>query len=277
MGYDGPKFFGAGFKEGGGQRPMLDLIDQTLEAFFRATVPLGAEDVDVSFEAPDREWSAKLNRPTVNLFLWDIRRSVDRARTGMEELERGGRLVRRLALPRVELQYLVTAWTADHGDERALLAGLMRAILAHHEIPRQFVAEALGELPPLTMLMPRSGEEHVDVFKALEGQLKPAIGVVVVTAVDTDVYTPAGPPAEVFETRLSRRDGDGVIDTVRRVAGEITDPAAVGARVVTPHGATRVNGAGRFLVAARAGDDLVIESDPPRHVTVPPAGGIRVE
>jgi hypothetical protein len=81
----------------------------------------------------------------------------------------------------------------------------------------------------------------------------------------------------VFETRLSRRDGDGVIDAVRRVAGEISDPAAVGARVVTPRGATHVNGAGRFLVAARAGDELVIESDPPRHVTVPPAGGIRVE
>jgi hypothetical protein len=256
---------------------MLDLIDQTLEAFFRATVPLGAEDVDVSFEAPDREWSAKLNRPTVNLFLWDIRRSADRARAGVEELERDGRLVRRLALPRVELRYLVTAWTADHGDERALLAGLMRAILAHHEIPHQFVAEPLGELPPLTMIMPRSGEEHVDVFKALEGQLKPGISMVVFAAVDTEVYTPAGPPAEVFETRLSRRGDDGVIDAVRLVAGELADPAAIGARVVTPRGTARVNGAGRFLVAAQAGDDIVIESDPPRHVTVPPAGGVRVE
>ena len=67
---------------------MLDLIDESLEAFFRATVPLDSTDVDVSFEPPEREWSAKLNRPTVNAFLWDIRRSTHRARTGMEALER---------------------------------------------------------------------------------------------------------------------------------------------------------------------------------------------
>jgi hypothetical protein len=258
---------------------MLDLIDQTLEAFFRATVPLSAEDVDVSFEAPDRDWSAKLNRPTVNLFLWDIRRSAGHARAGVEEVEHEGRLVRRMALPRVELRYLVTAWTADHGDERALLAGLMRTILAHRDVPTQFVAERLRELPPLAILMARSGEEHLDLFKALEGQLKPGISVEVVAAVDTDVYTPAGPPAEVFETRLAFR-GDGprpIVDAVRQVAGEVADPAAVGAVVVSPHGATTVNGAGRFLIAAKPGEEITIETDPPRHVTVPPAGGIRVD
>ena len=37
-------------------RPVLDLIDTTLEAFFRATVPLNAQDVDVSFEPPERDW-----------------------------------------------------------------------------------------------------------------------------------------------------------------------------------------------------------------------------
>ena len=112
---------------------MLDLIDQTLEAFFRATVPLSAQDVDVSFEAPDREWSAKLNRPTVNLFLWDIRRSTDRARTGVEELERDGRLVRRLALPRVELRYLVDG--LDRGPRRR--AGPARRADADDPRPRR--------------------------------------------------------------------------------------------------------------------------------------------
>ncbi len=102
---------------------MLDLIDTSLEAFFRATVPLSAQDVDVSFEPPDRDWSAKLTRPTVNLFLWDIRRSSERARAGVEEVERDGGSCAGMALPRVELRYLVTAWTSDHGDERALLAG----------------------------------------------------------------------------------------------------------------------------------------------------------
>ena len=178
----------------------------------------------------------------------------------------------------MELRYLVTAWTADHGDERALLAGLMRSLLAHRDVPLQFVAEPLRAVGPLSLIMARSGEQHLDVVQALDGQLKPGISMVVVASVDTDVYTPAGPPVEVFETRLSfHGDGYGpAVEETRRVAGEIADAAAVGARVISPRGAAIVDPTGRFLVAARAGDEIVIQTDPPRVVTVPTTGGVRV-
>lgn len=257
---------------------MLNQIDASLEAFLRATVPLSAEDVDVAFEPPDRDWSAKLNRPTVNLFLWDIRKSAGRARTGVEDIERDGRLVRRLALPRVELRYLVTAWTSDHGDERALLSGLMRSILAHGQIPGTYVPEQIAELPPLAMYMPSTGEDQVDVFKALEGQLKPGINLVVVTAVDIDAFTPAGPPTETFEVSVSdltSRDA-APMSTLRRIAGEIADPTAIGVRVVTPNGSAVVNAAGRFLVAGRGGDELTVLTDPPQVHVIPHEGGIRI-
>ena len=172
---------------------MLDLIDQSIECFLRATVPLSATDIDVSFKPPDREWGAKLTRPTVNVFLWDIRKSSARARSGMEELERNGRTVRRVALPVIELRYIVTAWTSDHGDERALLGGLMRSILSHSELPREFLPHGLADVRPPTILMARAGEEHVDVFKALEGQLKPGINMIVATEVDIGRDQPVGP------------------------------------------------------------------------------------
>ena len=50
---------------------MLHLLDETLEAFLRAEVPLPARQVDVSFAAPDSEWGAAVTKPTVNLFLWE--------------------------------------------------------------------------------------------------------------------------------------------------------------------------------------------------------------
>jgi hypothetical protein len=258
-------------------RPVLDLIDTTLEAFFRATVPLSAQDVDVSFEPPERDWSAKLTRPTVNAYLWDIRRSTDRSRTGVEEIQRDGRLARRLALPRVELRYHVTAWTTDHGDERALLSGLLRAILSHGEIPATFVAAELRELAPLPIYLARSGDDRGDPSASLDGQIKPSLSMMLLATVDTDVYTPAGPPVEVFETRL-RAIGDQPHDTfaVRRVAGEVADPDAVGSRVFSPRGSAIVNAAGRFVVVAEAGDEIVIETAPPRTVVVPVEGGVVV-
>ena len=256
---------------------MLHLIDAGLEAFLRATVPLSAQDVDVSFEAPDREWSAKLTRPTVSLFLWDIRRSARHEQAGLEEVEVDGRLVRRPALPRVELRYVLTAWTSDHGDERALLAGAMRAVLAHGEIPATYVPEALQGLPALRLLMDRTNDDQPDFGTTLDGQLRPGIGLRVVAAVDTDAYTPAGPPVEVIELASARAD-TGARDAVavRRVAGEVLDPAAVGAVVVSPRGSATVNAAGRFVISAAAGDQLVIGTDDPVTVTVPAAGGVRV-
>lgn len=254
---------------------MLDLIDESFEAFLRATVPLGATDVDVSFEPPERDWSAKLSRPTVNAFLWDIRRGGNRARSGVETFERDGETIRRMALPVVELRYVVTAWTSDHGDERALLGGLMRAILAHGEIPVEFQAAPLLELGPLVVFMAKSGEEHLDVFKALGGQLKPGINVVIHSKVDVGRFQVAGPPTGGVELGTSDRTGTAR-SVARRVAGEILDPAAFGARVVSPVGAARVNTAGQFLIAARPGDEIVVETVPPRAIVVPPSGGVRL-
>jgi hypothetical protein len=181
-----------------------------------------------------------------------------------------------LALPVVELRYVVTAWTSDHGDERALLAGLMRAILAHSSIPSTFLAESLLGLEPPSIFMARSGEEHVDVFKALEGQLKPGINMVLISQVDVGVTTPVGPPVQDFEVLVADRTGTAR-STTRRIAGEVLAPEAVGASVRSPVGASRVNAAGRFLVKARPGDEVVVETSPPRSAVVPPSGGVRIE
>jgi hypothetical protein len=253
----------------------LELIDEGLEAFLRGTVPLGATDVDVSFAAPDREWSAKLTRPTVNVFLWDIRRS-SQGRSGMRTVEIDGVVVHQPALPIVELRYVVSAWTSDHGDERGLLAGTMRALLTYGEIPREFLPSAFDRLEIPKLLMARAGEDHMDVFKALEGQVKPGLNVVLTTEFDTGFALPAGPPVGSIETSLGRFGSQP--ETRRRVAGDVADAVdrgLVGTVVRAPGDATTVNGRGQFLLRASEGDEVVLESDPPVTTTVPAAGGIR--
>ena len=64
---------------------MLHLLDETLEAFLRAEVPLPARQIDVSFSAPDSEWGAAVTKPTVNLFLWDVKRNTAFRTAGINE------------------------------------------------------------------------------------------------------------------------------------------------------------------------------------------------
>ena len=258
---------------------LLEHIDEGLEALFRARLPLSAPDVDVSFEAPDREWSATLTRPTVNVGLWDIRRSSERAKSGIQTVVRDGVRVHQPAFPVVELRYVVTAWTADIRDERVLLSGLTRVLLATGSIPGDFLSPTVSHLEDPTLLMARAGEEHMDVFKALEGKVKPGLNIIVTTEFDSGVGIEAGPPTTSIGLRIGYIDQPKEAGP-RRIAGEIVDAAernALGAIVSTEYDATTVNPAGHFLLTASPGETVTVHTDPPLTAIVPPTGGIRFD
>jgi hypothetical protein len=186
---------------------MLHLLDETLEAFLRAVVPLPARDVDVAFDAPDGEWSAALSsRPTVDLYLWDIRPNLAERDYGemiVEEVD--GRRFRRDPLPRVDCRYLVTAWTSEVRDEHSLLGDVLTAMLLNPVIQTEHLRGAFAEIRPLPPLRMRSGDgsENSDFWSALGGQLKPGLDLVVTVTVDAALRSVAGPPTETIEVRTA--------------------------------------------------------------------------
>ena len=55
---------------------MIDELDEYLKKFLTrelATLGYDPGKVDIVFDQPKREWSARVSRPTLNLFLYDIR------------------------------------------------------------------------------------------------------------------------------------------------------------------------------------------------------------
>lgn len=258
---------------------MLELIDTTIEALLRAGVPLSAHDIDVSFDAPSTEWAAKLSRPTVNLFLWDVKLSAAHARTGIEQVERNGVAITRLALPRVELRYLVTAWTSHQRDERSLFGGLLSTILRYPRVPGTFLApqlQAVGVGAP-TISLTRSGESQLDVFRRIEGKLKPALDVIVVTDVDTGLGTELPPPVTDLSLGTADMYTGSRRSSVRRIAGEVRSEAHFGAIVTSPRGASIVDQTGRFLINAQEGDEIIVAGNPPLTAVVPAVGGVVIE
>ncbi len=200
------------------------------------------------------------------------------ARSGVRTSNRGGVLVHQHALPIVELRYVISAWTSDHGDERGLLSGVMRSLLTFGAVPREFLPPVYAGLDEPVLTLARAGEDHMDVFKALEGQLKPGLNVVLSTEFDTGAAVPAGPPVGGVETAIGRMNG--AKERRRRVAGEVLNAAergAVGAIVRAPHDMTTINSQGQFLLRADEGDEIVVEIDPNLVATVPANGGVRFE
>jgi Pvc16 N-terminal domain len=182
---------------------MLHLLDETLEAFLRSVVPLPARDVDIAFEAPDGEWSAALSsKPTVDLYLWDVRPNLtDREWGDVIVEESDGRRFRRDPLPRVDCRYLVTAWTSEVRDEHSLLGDVLAALLLHPTIEAEHLQGVFADVRPVPTLKLRSGDgsENSDFWSALGGQLKPGLDLVVTATIDAALRTKAGPPVEVVE------------------------------------------------------------------------------
>src|SRR2546421_2606054 len=222
---------------------MLHLLDESLEAFLRAAVPLSKREIDVSFAAPDRDWGARVSRPTVNLYLWDVRRNMDEREGGMDiVIDDHGRPQRRAPLPRVDCRYLVTAWTSEVRDEHSLLGATLAALLLHHVIePRYLQGPYAGVVPvPTIEIAGGDGRDNSDFWSALGGQLKPGLDLLVTATVDAKLLVEAGPPVDRYLMRTWRKvDEDESVSepsvSVRSFVGGRA-PAEEGTPVVTPRG-----------------------------------------
>lgn len=249
---------------------MLQLLDESLEEFLRSAVPLERGEIDLAFDTPDSEWGTGITRPTVNLFLWDVRRSLDENESGRERIPTPDGSAWRQRPPRVAFRYLCTAWTAEIADQHRLLGGLLIALLGHSQIPARFLQGHLADLDPLpTLRIARpDGKDFAEFWPAVEGKLRAGLDLIVTATVDPDVVVPAGPPTGELATVLSDPREPGRTSRRSAVGGHVQDPAAVGAVVRSTHGSTKVDEAGHFLVPAQPGDQVVVDTDPPLQGTV---------
>lgn len=258
---------------------MFHLIDQALEQYLRTEVPLPPSDVDVAFNAPAKDWSARISRPTVNLFLWDVRRAATKQRSGVDEVEIEGRTFRRIPPRVVEMRYLITAWSSEHRDEHQLLGNVTTAILANRWIPNQYLPD-LFELPdeqPVGLqLTTTSHLKPNDFWSSIDGQLKPGLDVIVTFRVATPL-TEVADPASGVEVGLGDTTEPSRRSARSYVSGRTSNPDAIGRRVRTRRGSATIQEAGTFVVPGEPGDELTIESDPPLTTEIPPDGRLELE
>ncbi|HEU0086912.1 MAG TPA: DUF4255 domain-containing protein [Pseudonocardiaceae bacterium] len=178
---------------------MIHEVDEALRQLVRGEALAGA-DVEVVFDAPTKEWAARRNAPTVNLYLYDIREDLRRRERGLiNEYDREGIVTSRHMPPRhVKLSYLLTAWTQRPEDEHRLLSALLTCLLGYEAIPPELLTGSLAELElpvPLTIALPPPEDRaFADVWTALGGELKPSLDVVISAPVDAGKRYPAGPP-----------------------------------------------------------------------------------
>lgn len=183
---------------------MLHVLDDVLEQHLRKTVPL-TRDIAVSFVMPDREWSTGITRPTVNAFLWDVRREDKRMASGVELVDNGDGRTRRVSLPRVRVSYFLTVWTGDQRDEHVLLGRLLQGVLRTRRLDIDEMPVEFASLGAPIELMVGAGDARTakDFWSSIDGKFRPGIDLQMVLPVDPGFGTTAGPPTEGIDLRTS--------------------------------------------------------------------------
>jgi hypothetical protein len=192
---------------------MIQDVDQALEALVRRDA-LNGSRVEVLFDAPTKDWVARRNSPTVDLYLYDIREELNRREVAWGEVrDATGRVTeRRPPARRFRLSYLVTAWTQRPEDEHRLLSSMLTAFISTETLSPDLFTGALKDAPVpviIRVALPPSEDRSIaDVWTAMGGELKPSLDIQVIAPVE--VRRSQGVGAPVLEgPSLRVRGGDG--------------------------------------------------------------------
>lgn len=210
-------------------------VDALLRELIEDEISNG-EQIEVSLEAPDKDWAARRTQPTVNAYLYDVRRDVGRNESGtIVTRDENGQINGRRPLPVwFRLAYLVTAWTQRPEDEHRLLSALLNCFVRRDSLPlpEEGALAELGAPLPLGVAMPPPQDRSLsDVWSAMGGDLKPSIDVVVIAPMLPDRVDGVGPPVTVEPIY---RVGDIEDDEREEVGGRPIPPGWESARVRRP-------------------------------------------
>ncbi|MFI7499234.1 DUF4255 domain-containing protein [Streptomyces sp. NPDC049687] len=218
---------------------MIHEVDEVLKGLLGGGALTGS-GIDVSFEAPTRDWAARRNSPVVNAYLYDIREDVARRQRGQVPVrDERDVVVKRRQPPRwFRLSYLVTAWTKTPQDEHRLLSAVLanlipREMLAAEELPGAL--GALGLAVPVSVAgVQTESRSLAEIWSALGGELKPSLDLVVTAPFPAYPEYDAGPPVtEGAVVRVAGIDGDPPQDGERAHRSHQV-AAARAAREATP-------------------------------------------
>jgi len=292
---------------------MLSDLDETLKQLLIRKGDLNPAAVDISFDIPTRDWSTPVTKPTVNLYLYDIRENRELRETYWEQEYSGDGSVTLTRGPiRLDVSYMLTCWTSQTTDQHLLLWRVLETFFRNSPLPQDILQGVLlqSHRPVRTQVAQPDGilRNVSDFWGALENQLRPAVSLVVTAELDLREISTVplvfarvaklglaelSPESNGHQPRLKRLSSSWEVGPVR-VAGEVYDTSSgpvqgasvrlVGIREGRPvqvHPTVLTDAAGRYTFESVPPGDytLVAEASgrPPQQYALTVASGERGE
>jgi len=169
---------------------MIHDLDLSLEKIIYEQGKINRNEIDISFEIPTGDWSARLSRPTIDLWCFDLRENTKLRNSDITgAIARGERTARMTAPPRrYDLCYLVTAWVRKVEDEHQLL---WRALASLIQVPVLVTDMGVGgvrdqpfDIPLKVANMPEFQISITDLWNVANNQMRLGFTLMATVALD---------------------------------------------------------------------------------------------
>ncbi len=244
---------------------MIQDLDETLRDILVKYGKLNSGNIDIAFDQPTGEWTATLGRPTINLYLYDIRENTElRAATTYQVHHQDNGKARKVYMPkRVDLSYLITVWAKNPEDEHQLLWRVLHTLSQFPTIKPEMgvgvVQDQLFDIPTKVALPSDAVRNMPDLWGVMENQLKPSINYVVTVSLDTQraIEAPVVFTA-IYRIGQSQQPPSGVITAedvaIYHIGGRVMDkkdPVGAGVQVelLNRGEVVQTDSDGRFIFA----------------------------
>jgi hypothetical protein len=266
-------------------------LDEALRTLLRRELEShGFEGVEIAFDAPASDWSAKLTSPTVNLFLYDLRENVAQSEATPRDVRVNGAAMSAPPPMRLEVTYAVTAWTKAVEDEHRLLSQVLAILFSHTSLPADLLAGRLASASQLRAIETEVGrpkEEKADFWTSIGGRYKASIDYAIRLEVESGLMFTRGPEVRSQTMRLELDGVRRTMEELQRFGGVVRDSSGepvADAWVVLPDlgKMTSSDREGRFLFdGLRPGDHKVeartAAGEEASGVAKVPGGGVDLE
>jgi len=234
---------------------MLPELHEVLKKLIYAKGQINPAEVDVSFEVPSKDWTDKLVRPTINLYLFELQENTELRQAQFHSTRTNGHTQVRAAPRRVDARYVVTAMTTDADDAFRLLWRVLGVLMRAPELDAGlFPDDVVLDAPVVARVAQAdSGVKLLDVWSALSTEPRAGFCYVVTLPVDLEVASEA--PfvfGRTFGFRSLTHDGGPESRTL--IHGTVRDAAGVALKDVTvatvaePRVGTTTDAAGGFTL-----------------------------
>jgi hypothetical protein len=249
-------------------------LDEALRKLLRRELDRhGFDGVQIAFDAPSSEWSAKLTSPTVDLFMYDLRESAGEADASPRDVRVNGAAMTVPPPMRLEVTYAVTAWSNAVEDEHRLLSQTLAVLFSHASLPADLIGgrlESAARLRAIETEIGRPKSEKAQFWTSIGGRFKASVDYAVRLEVASGAVFTRGPEVRTQTMRvdLQRQSGVRRPEELVRFGGTVRDdagePVADAWVALADAGRLATSGAdGRFLFdRVRAGEHRIVARTP---------------